>query len=119
LNRVLEGEKQSLACPLLGRHHKEVAAEIGDGAVGDLVAVTAGQHRGQGALTRAIRPHDRVYFAGRYREVDPFENFPAVREPRVQIADFEHHSHSTLPYFPQSLSKWPTRAFSQSNFVLG
>ena len=64
LDRVLEGEEHALARPLVGRHREQVAALIGDAALGDLIAVAPGQHRGQRRLARAVRPHDRMHLAG-------------------------------------------------------
>ena len=90
LDRVLEGEKHALARPLVGRHVEQVAAEIGDAALGDLVALAAGEHRGERRLAGAVRPHDRVHLAGADRQVDPFQDLAAVFEPRVQVFDFEH-----------------------------
>src|SRR6185437_14181768 len=40
------------------------------------------------ALARAVRPHDRVQFAGANREVEALQDF-AVIYLRVQILDFE------------------------------
>ena len=91
LDRVLEGEKHALARPLVGRHREQVAAEIGDAALGDLVAVAPGQHRRERALARAVRPHDRVHLAARDREVDPFQDLAAVRRAARADFDFEHH----------------------------
>ena len=89
-DRVLEGEKEPLARPLVGRHRQEVAAEIGHRALADFIAFTAGEYGGQRRFARAVRPHDRVHFAGRDRQVDPLQYFAAVRQPRMQTVDFEH-----------------------------
>ena len=91
LDRVLEGQEHALAGPLVGRHVEQVAPEIADAALGDLVTLAPGQHRRQGRLAGAVRPHDRVHLARRDREVDPLQDLaPIIGEPRMQVFDFEH-----------------------------
>ena len=63
LDRVLEGEEQPLARPLVGGHRQKIAAEIGDAALADLVAVAAGEHCGERALAGTVWPRDRVHLA--------------------------------------------------------
>src|SRR4029077_4569054 len=90
LDRVLEGEKQPLARPLLCRHREEVAAEIGHSALGDLIAVTAGEHRGERALAGTVRPHDRVHLVAIHGKVDAAQDLAAIGEPDMQVRYFEH-----------------------------
>src|SRR5437764_9931303 len=95
-DRVLEREKYAFTRPLVGRHREEIAAAIGDTALGHFVAVAAREHRGKRRLPGAVRPHDRVHLAVADRQIDPFQDLAAVRELRMQIFDFEHHQ-PTLP----------------------
>src|SRR5689334_25328650 len=80
LDRVLEGEEQPLARPLIGRHGKEIAAEITHSAFADLVPVAAGEHGGQRALAGPVRPHDRVHLPAMHREVDASQYLATIRE---------------------------------------
>src|SRR5262249_30733831 len=67
-----------------------------DAAVGHLVAIASGQHRGEGRFAGAVRPHDRVHFAVANQQIDAFQDFTAVvAKPRVQVFDFKHQP--TLP----------------------
>ena len=53
---------------------------------GDVVAFPPGENVGQRALSRAVRSHDRVHFAGIDLEVDPPRDFaPADRTYRLSI----------------------------------
>ena len=95
LDRILEGEEDALARPLVGRHREEILAAVGDAALGDLVAFAAGEHRGERRFSGAVRAHDRMHLAIGDRQVDAFQDLAAVRQPRMQVTNFKHHP--TLP----------------------
>jgi hypothetical protein len=78
LDRVLEGQKNALAGAVLGDHRQQIVAAIGHFAGGNRVGVAAGQHLGQGALARAVRPHDGVDLAGVDLQVDAPQNLVAA-----------------------------------------
>ena len=59
-------------------------AVVADLAAGHLVALAAGQHVGERALARAVRPHDRVHLAGADLQVDAAQDLLVVdRDPKV------------------------------------
>src|SRR5512132_3631897 len=62
-----------------------------DTAASDLVALAAGQCIGERALTGAVRPHDRMYFARRQAKIHPAQNLLAV-DFDVQVLDLQHGS---------------------------
>ena len=88
LDRVLEGEEDAFARPILGGHFEQVLAVVGDASAGDLVKFAAGEHLGQRALAAAVGPHDGMDFTGVHGEVDAFQNF-TIANFGVQIFDFE------------------------------
>jgi hypothetical protein len=91
LDRVLEGEKDSLARSLVGIEREQVLSVPRDAALRHLVAGAAGEHRGERRLAGAVRPHDRVHLARFHPEADPLEDLAAVLgQLGVQILDFEH-----------------------------
>ncbi len=47
LDRVLERQEHALARPFVGRERQEIAAEIRDAALGDLVAGPPGEDAGE------------------------------------------------------------------------
>ena len=63
LDRVLEGEEQPLARPLVGRHREQIAPSSSDLALGHLVARRPASTAASVDLARAVRPHDRVHLA--------------------------------------------------------
>ena len=67
------------ARPLLRRHREQVPAVEEHLALGHLVALAAGQHVGERALARAVRPHDRMHLAGADLEVDARAGSPCRR----------------------------------------
>src|SRR5438105_9228972 len=67
----------------------------------------AGEHLGQRALSRAVRPHDRVHLAGPHREVDAFEDLRPLHG-RVEMLDLEQHLSRFPSRFPFPLSRHPT-----------
>ena len=70
-----------------------------DLALCHLVVGAAGEHPGQGALARAVGPHDGVDLARIHRQVNAAEDLVVVNF-RVQVLDFEHGIQS------QSLVTW-------------
>ena len=100
LHRVLEGEEESLARALLGRHREQVAAEVGGAAGDDLESRAAGEDAGQRALARTVRPHDRVDFARAHRERQAVEDLP-LAGPHLQVPHLENRpacvAHPTAP----------------------
>src|SRR5262249_40562154 len=59
-------------------------------ALGDLVALAPGEHRGKCRFAGAVRPHDRMHLTGRDRKVDALEDFAPVLEARVEVFDLKH-----------------------------
>ncbi len=100
-DRILETEEHAGARARFRRQFEQIPAFEQHLAAGDFVGRMAGQHLGEGALARAVRPHDRVHFAALHREVDALENFDAV-DGRAQPAHLEQGlavlvNHPTLP----------------------
>ena len=58
LDRVLKTEEHAGTRTLLGLEFEQVLAFVEDRAAGHLVSGMAGKHLGEGALARAVRPHD-------------------------------------------------------------
>jgi len=58
-------------------------------AAGDLVGRVAGEHLGERALARAVRPHDGVHLAGVHGEGDPVEDL-LVGDGGREVLDVEH-----------------------------
>ena len=53
----------------------------------------AGQHLGQRAFSRTIRPHDRVHLAARHEEAQPAHNLLiADRDMQILYVQFIHKS---------------------------
>ena len=74
LDRILEREEQPRRRPLLRLEREQVLAVERRGALGDLVALAAGEHVGERRLARAVRPHDRMHLARPHLEVDALED---------------------------------------------
>lgn len=91
LDRILEAEKHAGPRALFHRQCQQILAEIFDAAAGDLVALAAGEHRGQRALARTVRPHDGVDLAGADLQAQALEDRSAI-DRGVQISDLEHES---------------------------
>src|SRR6266513_146943 len=72
-------------------------------ARGDRVRGMTGEDLGERALSRTVRPHDRVHLTGAHREVDSFENFSPLHG-RVKILDLEQDPSR----FPFPLARHPT-----------
>jgi hypothetical protein len=101
LDRVLEAEKQPGARALLRCHREQVDVAEQHLPGGHLVVRMPGQHFGERALARAVRPHDRVHLAGAHRQVDAAQDLGTV-DVGVQVADLQQHfrafaNHPTLP----------------------
>ena len=77
-----------------GVEFEQVLAFEQDRAAGHRVRRMAGQHLGERALARAVRPHDRVHFARADREVDALEDLDAVDASRAS----PRTSSSVLPF---------------------
>ena len=88
-DRILEREKHPFARAFLGIEVEQILAVVKHFAAGDVIAVAAGEHRGERALAAAIRPHDRMDFAGIDGEVDAFENLFALHTG-AEVFDFEN-----------------------------
>ena len=65
-------------------------------ALGHLKALVARQHRGQRALARAVRPHDRMDLAGTHRQIDSLQYLLAV-DSGMQIFHFQHSIYLMRP----------------------
>src|SRR5689334_14533884 len=91
------------ARPLLWSHGEEVLALVQHLSGGDRVRRVPGEHLGQRALPRAVRPHDRVHLARVHREIDALEDLPTFHRG-MEVSDFENH----LSRFPFPLSPHPT-----------
>ena len=75
LDRVLEGEEDALLRAVLRLEVQQVLSiAILRGAARHLVRRVAHEHLGEGALARAVRPHDRVHLAALHLEVDALED---------------------------------------------
>src|SRR5664280_563498 len=105
LHRVLEGEEEAGRGTVLGRQGEQVLVLEADRAA-------AGKHVGEGALARAVRAHDGVYFARRNFEVDSPEDL-VVTDPGVEVLDLQHHP--TLPSRLTLRSLWASTANSMGN----
>ena len=102
LDRVLEGQEDAGGGAVLGRQGQQVLPLEGHRS-GDVVGVVAGQDVGQGALTRPVRAHDGVHFAGADLEVDAAENL-MLADAGVKVSDVQHHP--TLPSRLTLRSRW-------------
>src|SRR5664280_2260072 len=111
LHRVLEGEEEAGRGTVLGRQGEQVLVLEADRA-GDAVGLVAGKHVGEGALARAVRAHDGVYFARRNFEVDSPEDL-VVTDLGVEVLDLQHHP--TLPSRLTLRSLWASTANSMGN----
>jgi len=87
-DRVLEGQEQPLARPLLGVELEEIAAAVVDLARGDLVPLAARERLGERALAGPVRTHDRVDLAGADAQVDPVQDLLAL-DRDVQVLQLE------------------------------
>ena len=96
LDRILKAEEQPGAGPLLDRHAEQIAPLEKNLALGHLEALVARQHRGQRALARAVRPHDRMDLAGTHRQIDSLQYLLAV-DSGMQIFHFQHSIYLMRP----------------------
>src|SRR5258708_16624646 len=101
LDRILEAQEDARAGAFLRRKVQQIPALVEHLTTGHLIRRMAGQHLGEGAFPRAVRPHDRVHFAGAYREIDALEDDPLV-DLRREIVNLEQDrrvfpDHPTLP----------------------
>jgi len=64
LHRVLEGHEHALAGARFRIHREQIRALVHDRPGRDLVFRMAGENACERALAGAVRPHDRVHFAG-------------------------------------------------------
>jgi len=76
---------------LLGGQRQQVLPLVRHRPRGRDVLGPAGENIRQRRFPRAVRPHDRVYFAHADVQREPFENFLAV-DSGVQVFDIEHFS---------------------------
>ena len=74
LHRILERQEQSRPGTFLRFHREEVPAQEGDASAGHLVVGFSGEDGGQGALPRAVGPHDGVDLSPADFQVDPAED---------------------------------------------
>ena len=115
--RVLEGEEQAEARPLVRGQGEDVATLPADLAAGHDVRRMAGERVGERGLARAVGPHDRVDLAAADREVDALEDLVlAVRDGRdAQTADDEvlvgglGHGVLRLPAGRGRMDRWRLR----------
>src|SRR5262249_28599517 len=99
LHRVLEGQEQPRARPLLSGHREQVLPEIRDLARRHDVARMARQHLGQRALAGPVRTHDRVHLTRLHLQADALEDVRPVLDARTQTADRQHQ-----PMLPSKLT---------------
>ena len=90
---MLEGQEDPGRGPVLGQQGEQVLT-LEEDLAGDVVGLAAGQHVGEGALARAVRPHDRVHLARLELEGDASEDL-VVADLGVEVLDREHQP--TLP----------------------
>src|SRR5439155_24263617 len=95
-DRVLEGEEDAFAGPSLGRHREQVLPLVSDVPCRDLVAGTAGENVGEGALSGAVRAHDGVDLARAHRQIHAAEDLVAG-DARVKVLDFEQRHRLSPP----------------------
>jgi hypothetical protein len=86
LDRILEGEKDALARPLVGLQLKQVAPLEDDFAARHLVGRMAGQNLRQRRLARSVRAHDGVDLALVDLQINAAEDFLSLHS-RAQIAN--------------------------------
>ena len=96
VDEILKAEEQPGAGPLLDRHAEQIAPLEKNLALGHLEALVARQHRGQRALARAVRPHDRMDLAGTHRQIDSLQYLLAV-DSGMQIFHFQHSIYLMRP----------------------
>ena len=109
LHRILEAEKNAGAGTFIGGQREQVLALEQHFTTLDHIGRVPRQNLGEGALAGTVGPHDRMHFAGTYREVDALEDVD-TRDGRRQVADFKDGfcvavDHPTLPssFRPRSL----------------
>src|SRR6185437_14375580 len=85
----LERQEDAAGRPLVRRQCEQVLSLERGGPCGDLIAVTAGEHVGQGRLAGPVRTHQRVHLAGGNLEGETLQDLLAV-DGRVQIGDRQH-----------------------------
>src|SRR5262249_19967729 len=121
LDRVLEGEKDSLARAGLRVHREKVLTLVEDLALCHLVTRPAGQHVGKRRFPRPVGPHDRVDLAFVDRQVHALEDLvPPHRS--MQVPDLEKHSSlfrlnlraPVVPSYPTDPSSDTPRSFCAS-----
>ena len=92
LDRVLHGQEQAGAGPLVDGHREHVLAVEGDRAAGDGVLRVAGDRVGQGGLAGAVGAHDGVGLARPARSGRRPRRISSVAvglDGDVQVADLE------------------------------
>ena len=93
LDRVLHGQEQAGAGPLVDGHRQHVLAVQRDRAAGDLVLRVARDGVRQGGLAGAVRAHDGVRLARLHGQVDPGEDRLQVAlgqlDRHLQVADLQ------------------------------
>ena len=75
LHGILEREENALVGACVGRHFEQILAVEPRFALGHFVERIAHEHGGERRFSRAIRPHNRVGFAGLHRQVDALQYF--------------------------------------------
>ena len=88
LIRVLEGHEDAFPGAFLGGEVKDGVALVKDVAPGAGVGLVAGEDSGEGALARAVGPHDGVELARVYGQVDSLEDFN-IADSGVKVSDFK------------------------------
>ena len=85
LDRILHGEEDAGACPLVHGHLQDVLAVEAHRAAGDRVLGVAGEGVGEGGLAGAVGPHDRVRLALLHCQVDAAQDLGgAVRSASTE-----------------------------------
>ena len=89
LDGILEAKEQPCPGALLGGHGQQVLAAEGDGALGDLIAGLAGEHRRQRTLAGAVGAHDGMHLTCADGKVNSLEYF-FLADAGVEILDVKH-----------------------------
>ncbi len=76
-HRILKGEENATASPLIGGEFQKIFTLIEDFARSHFIAVPPGQYVRERALAGAVRPHDRMNLALIDGEIDAFQDFLA------------------------------------------
>ncbi len=97
LRRVLKGEKDTQPRALIGFQRQHVLPLEPCMTAVDRISGVAHQGVGEGGLATAVRPHDRVDFAGAHGEVQPLDDLPV---PHRDTQVFHTSEFGSRPFVP-------------------